>query len=425
MMIIRKFLLTLFDTEWKRFYFAAIAPECTREGQIMENLVNVHLTVSVCRPERQAQLMRKAIQIIPEIPQLLLKQFGVENLKQVLDPCILDCVSADGSLPEGIIPPISPFNITLDLEEMDEPTTVLPTEVDSAFKSTAESMGDLSALTNKSKGKSVNSTRSSATGATTESTRGKLKEEIHRNDFMLKVSQRMQAQQNIVAAYNYDLRVIMEAKGEPDAEKFTQINNIIRELDRLNTVIREMNDRLDPDYTRGPHDMDLSEYGILWPATPENEEPPNSDEPVNPSNQEDNEGVDLSGDDESMNSKLATPDETKKMDEEQEDSPYTKKWDEMEEDAEFGEYQPGDLSDTDSPPPSPTGPPAEYLSQFPDLKGTQSPTSESKQTAVALNQLRMKKKLADETVGSKPSPQPPDNVTDPLSASPNAGEGRE
>ena len=82
-MTVRKFLLTLYSKEWKRYYFAAAAP-LKRDSDTGENTVNVNFTVSVCRSNRQAQILRQAIQIIPTIPQLLLNQFGSDQLDQVL-----------------------------------------------------------------------------------------------------------------------------------------------------------------------------------------------------------------------------------------------------------------------------------------------------------------------------------------------------
>ena len=451
MMTVRKFILSLYDKEWKRNYFAAIAPVCSREGQIMENSVNVHLTVSVCRPERQAQLMCKAIQIVPEIPQLLLKQFGSDNLTQVLDPCILDRVTADGTLPQGIIPPISPFNITLNLEKMEEPTDAPPTEVDSAFKSNAlESIGDLSALTTKSQGKYVGSKLSVATGGTTASTRVKLKEEISRNDLLLRISDRIQTQHNQLADYNYQLTDITKSTGDPPEEKLNKIYAILKKLDAINHIIAEMNLWVDPDYKRGPHDMDLSAFGIPWPMT-ENQaqhsddstetRPTGSEKPSKAASAsredstEHQQKNDVSRDDSAEDDESSSVSNTGEHHEDVEMDDQTQRGDDSdvsemeEEDNQQGEYQQGELSDTSpvkSAPPSPINDPDEYDAKFPALPGSPSSKepSASQLKAEALHNQRVLQNSESTGDSLNPPTEPPD-YSDPLSASPNAGEGRE
>ena len=331
---------------------------------------------------------------------------------------------------------------------MEAPTDAPPTDVDSAFKSNAvESMGDLSALTTKSNVKSVGSKRSNATGATTASTRVKLKEELSKNDFLLRISDKIQTQHDITADYNYQLKEIMTSSGDPPEEKLKKINYIIKELDILNHIIAEMNLRLDPDYKRGPHDMDLSTFGIPWPRTVDQAQPSDVSSETHPQESEesaedasascedptehqqnnDDNLVDITDDDDSSPSNTSEHKEDVEMDDQGNKSATDSDLSEMEEDDQQGEYQQGELSDASpvkSAPPSPTIDPGAYAQQFPDLPSSPSSKEPSATRAEALHKQGVLQDSESARDSLIPPTEPPD-YSDPLSASSNAGEGRE
>ena len=243
---------------YRHDFFVVLDVERDQDASILENTANVHFTVSVCRPTRQALLLRKAEKMIPMIPQLLIEHFGIEQLGDIIDPCILARARADGTIPEGLIPDTSTFNITLDLEDMEPPTDAPPTgsDIASAFKQNEdESLADLSELTNQSSNKSTKTTRSAATAGTTASTRVRLVDEQNHNELLQRWASKLkkcQGKLENATALSKELYSADPSKIDPQT-KLDQMGKYWAIIEVQNNRIAEYTRRMNPEYVHNSY----------------------------------------------------------------------------------------------------------------------------------------------------------------------------
>ena len=237
---IRKFILSMSDPDYKRAYFIAIAPETSREYSIAESSVNVNLTMIISRPERQAILMKKALQLIPKIPTMLLDYFGKDVLGEVLDPFILDRVTADGTLPPGIIPAVS-YHFDLDLDDMEDDSIQIPnSDGQSVYKlNEAESMGDVSRLS-EGQSKGGRTARSAQTAETTQSTRRKLLAEQELTSHMMEGHRMMEARQAQIRSLNVTIDELLKIDGGPSPDQVNKLQETMKQVTALNWEIQQI-----------------------------------------------------------------------------------------------------------------------------------------------------------------------------------------
>ena len=237
---IRKFILSMTDPDYKRAYFIDIAPETSREYSIAESSVNVNLTMIISRPERQAILMKKALQLIPKIPTMLLDYFGKDVLGEVLDPFILDRVTADGTLPPGIIPAVS-YHFDLDLDDMEDDSIQIPnSDGQSVYKlNEAESMGDVSRLS-EGQSKGGRTARSAQTAETTQSTRRKLLAEQELTSHMMEGHRMMEARQAQIRSLNVTIDELLKIDGGPSPDQVNKLQETMKQVTALNWEIQQI-----------------------------------------------------------------------------------------------------------------------------------------------------------------------------------------